>query len=150
MTDIKKTIRISPEIDDMVKELLRQRPELHTERQVIESAISCFYQKCTGRPFAEDELNYIFSTFAKSPYGKQIRLNCQESNILQKTQLNMFNSLLHSRQIANPEFLPVSALPHPLYTKSKNDVYEKIKKSTKNKEWRKGKNSPKSKERDIE
>lgn len=150
MTDIKKTIRISPEIDDMVKELLWQRPELHTERQVIESAISCFYQKCTGRPFAEDELNYIFSTFAKSPYGKQIRLNCQETNILQKTQLNMFNSLLHSRQIANPEFLSVSALPHPLYTKSKNDVYEKIKKSTKNKEWRKGKNSPKSKERDIE
>ena len=39
MTDVKKTIRVSQEIDDMVKALLRQRPELHTERQVVESCL---------------------------------------------------------------------------------------------------------------
>ncbi len=140
MADVKKTIRVSTEIDAMIKDLLN-RPEMQTERQVIETAISHFFQKCNGKPFSDDELNYIFSKFAKSAYGKQLRLNCQENNILQKTHMDILNSLLHSRQITNPDYLSVYALPHPLYTDAKNGVYEKIKKATKNKEWRKGKKS---------
>lgn len=145
MTDVKKTIRVSSEINEMIK-VLQNRPEMQTERQVIEAAISYFYQKCNGKPFSQDELDYIFSAFAKSSYGRQLRLNCQESNILQKTQLDILNSLLHSRQIINPEYLPVSKLPHPLYTQAKNGIYERIAKSTKNKEWRKTRKEKNDKE----
>lgn len=138
MTDKKKTIRVSPEIDGMIQSLL-DRPEMQTERQVIETAISHYYQKCNGEPFSQYELNYIFSAFAKSSFGKQLRLNCQETNILQKVHLNILNSLLYSKQISNTDFLSVNDLPHSLYIKSKNDVYERIAKTTKRKNWKKGK-----------
>lgn len=143
MADIKKTIRVSAEIDAMIKKL-QKRPEMQTERQVIETAISYFFQKCNGKPFSDDELNYIFSKFAKSPIGTQLRLNCRETNILQKTHMDILNSLLHSRQIANPDYLSVSALPHPLYTDAKKGIYEKIQKSKKEKEWQKCKKDERS------
>lgn len=144
MSDVKKTIRVSSEINEMIKSL-QNRPEMQTERQVIETAISYFYQKCNGRPFSQDELNYIFSAFAKSSYGRQLRLNCQESNILQKTHLDILNSLLHSRQIVNPDYLSVIDIPHPLYIQAKNGIYEKLSKSKKSRDWQKTKNDKNSK-----